>query len=1269
MLTAPSTIDLATTRANYETCVGPLWVIDDPGYDRPILVRSLGQVSGLLRVAPVLRLASTIDHPRLHGPSHWWRGDEGILIATPVPAGAPLAATTMDRRTWHEALDLWRPIADALRAAHSRGVVHGRINPWNLWYDPSADRLTLVDLGCWIGDATDGDPWCAPELLAQGGIIAPLPTADIQSLARLLVFLGLNPEEAQKSSPSFSGLPPYAIPTLARAFDADTERRPRRIDELISGVHFQGPSTDLPLPEAISPSEGQTILFGRVSGREPISNPRHGQGLRFFLASAQSVDDQATGAFFYEGVDRDLFHSIKWVWDGAELNLLDARCVTDSQGRTFLTGGADTLPVLEPHWPISVTHVLNAERCTTRFIVDERDGGGSSRALVFGNLVHGLLDDLTGATPTTFDEAIARRLPELRLSMLAAGLKDRDVEAFVSDARRHFEHIERFTAPVKTGSQEPADRVGWVGRHVEATRYSSLYGLEGRIDLVVDDAREGLQIIELKSGSPWDGHLSQLRSYTLLWEGVARRQDRPLSGYVLYSKNGQMKPVSMEDTRRERRILRARNELIALHRSYVDATYDYTPPHFMQIPANCNASQCNYRRARCKEQTDLLGLASAPEDATSEGGPWAGFSPEFVERAWTYHAHFTRLIERERWAENTSLGSILQSSRLEERVANHQALRDARLEEVDTTRGEVRFAVRGAQLFSPGDYVLAHRGDLNASHILRGAVGGGDVHQVILRASGAGGASGLPRDGWILDRLPARIGFRVAHQALYRTLKRRDQRLLQVLLEPQLPSSRALVADPESPGLDLGVLGTKTVEALNATQQVAVATALEAPVGALIQGPPGTGKTTVIAYLVDELVSRGKSVVLSALTHTAVDTLLIKLLEAGQADFLRIGSAARSRELSIALEARGFDPTHFFVDDLAASQASLDGLGERLRSCPVVATTAHGSISSPMFEYVQRALGPVPFDVAIIDEASQLTEPMALAPMSLARRFVLVGDHQQLPPIVVSDQSHSSVVDATGLLTDEAPTEEPPQLGLFETGPLTSDAPIAREPVEESLRAMGCAGLDRSLFERLARVLPHVMLDVQYRMHEDIMAFSSAAFYGGRLQAHPSTARPGLDVIDAPLIPSSPVVFVDVDADGDGRTNLAEARAVMAALETLRPSLGEATIGIVTPFRAQVHLIRQLLTSHPDLSSLPIDVDTVERFQGSERDVIMVSLVKTDRAGEFLADPRRLNVTLTRARNKLMLFGRRRCLELNPLFRRLIDQPQTTTVSWPIESC
>lgn len=1255
--------NLADQDALYTAPTGPVWELEagaileaDDALDstQAYLVRRLPNARSMLTVGPILEQVTRFDHPRLWGPSYWTRGEEGLWVATPKPRGVLLDESDFARPSWSEALELWRPLAEAVTRLHRKGLVHGQLVPWALWMDEASGKLTAIEAGCWIGEdfSQVGDSqniWLAAEMRGPLDERDPSPATDIYGLARLLVRLALPAEQAAMPRPNFTGIPAFAIPALEAALADEPAKRPARVAELLAAMvpksFHEAPSVEISHENTVS--DTMSVLHARVSGIERLEHPKFGQGIKFYLNmyADKSLGDEQLGAFFYEKQAPEVFDSVKWVWDGCELNLLDARVITNSAGERFLTSQDKTLPVLEPHMPMSVSDVLKAEGCPSRFLVDQRDRGGSSRPLVFGNLVHGLLDDLVEPDPPGFEDAFEDRVRELRLDMLAAGLRDTDLPRLRKDARQHFDNIRRFTAP-RTNDSPETDRVGWSGRNVEVTRYSTRYGIEGRVDLVAEDAREGLQIVELKSGKSWDGHMSQVRFYKFLWDGLAEERGLTITGHLLYSKQGRMQAAPMEDTERERRILRARNELIACLRSFVDPDYEYDVPFFMQHPRACRSNSCNFRRDRCQAQTAILGLSdeASPWDAITRE-PWLGSDPELVARAWTWHEHFSRLVEMERWAATAELGKVLHSGRLHERKENYAAVDNMRRVRVGSESGYVVFSGEHGQIFSPGDYLIAHRGDFHTSHILRGRVVAVDGDQITIASRGAGIANELPEDGWILDDLPARLGFRQAHHSLYRTLAKGSPDKIEVLFRPDGERAKELMKAVDN-GYTLG----EAAASLNPSQKAAVRQALWAPGGALIQGPPGTGKTTVIAHAVRELVARGKRVLVSAFTNTAVDTILTKLLDVGCDDFVRVGHSTRSPDLTRRLEASGRHPLDYFTADYAAQTASLDLLAEDLLGKSVIASTAHRCAKSAEMEFLQRELGDTPFDVAIVDEAGQITEPMTLASVSLGERFVLVGDHRQLPPIVENEQTHTNFLDDRG-----------------------------RVELEE----MGCAGLDRSLFERLIEKLPYVMLDEQYRMHADIMEFSNGAFYDEKLRAHESVAGHMLSVDPGALesgelaktagellAPAHPLVFADVAHEGQSphnqaRHNKLEAEAVVDTVAALLESSDEpASIGVVSPFRAQVYLIRQLLADRLDKRAGGVDVDTVERFQGSERDSILVSLVKTERAGDFLADERRLNVTLTRARKKLIVFGSRACLELNPLYRRLIEQPQTHVVQW-----
>ena len=348
---------------------------------------------------------------------------------------------------------------------------------------------------------------------------------------------------------------------------------------------------------------------------------------------------------------------------------------------------------------------------------------------------------------------------------------------------------------------------------------------------------------------------------------------------------------------------------------------------------------------------------------------------------------------------------------------------------------------------------------------------------------------------------------------------------------------------------------------LNPSQAEAIDRAVECDPFHLIWGPPGTGKTKVIP----EIVSRiDGPVLLGAFTNTAVDKMLIALLDHDPAArFLRVGRASDSPELAAKLQ----DPADYFTENLAVRYGTVRAVKHALESATVVAATAHRACTMPYLR--SRA-----FEMTIVDEAGQLTEPLTLGLILRARRFVLIGDDRQLPPVVRTKR------------------------------------------------------LAQSMFERLKKDSRSLtLLDTQYRMHPQIMDVSNRFFYEGRLRA-------GITGCERTPPDGVPVEFIPVETNLDSRSNLQEAQVVADLVKSYMRDYGVSpqSIGVVSPFRAQVVLLRQML------DGLGVTVDTVERFQGGERDIMFLSFVRSRGTG-FVFDDRRLNVAITRARRKLVLVG------------------------------
>jgi DNA replication ATP-dependent helicase Dna2 len=663
-----------------------------------------------------------------------------------------------------------------------------------------------------------------------------------------------------------------------------------------------------------------------------------------------------------------------------------------------------------------------------------------------------------------------------------------------------------------------------------------------------------------------------------------RRGEAPDTGTLLYTKNAAVERTEESGDLSPAKdfsigsgllkfVLRTRNALAAME-------------HDSGVPTGYEAdAKCEY----CFEQDTCMAVSGrlAQESKAGEVGTPV---PE-EERA--YFDRTYRAIERERRAVHREYAKLWEQSP-EERANDDRAL--VNLEptgqrELDGGRWELRARGTGAvSKIREGDLVLASdgepiRGEAELARVER--LGGG--------ADDADGADGAPEIVVTADEPVA-----LRRLDIYPSELTTDRMLtaLHDAVLTQSPDEKDVLFGRREP--EFGEV-TGTFVDNNEAQDAAVKLAVGAEDCALIHGPPGTGKTYTLGQVVRALVERGDRVLLSAFTNRAVDNALEALEDQGFTDFLRVGteSGVRADMQEYRLEQAG-DP-----DERVAE----------LRDAPVVAATTASCGSRIMREQE--------FDVAVIDEAGQLTEPGTFAATTLAERFVLVGDHQQLPPVVRAEQPDEAA-DADG------------------------------EGGQPSV-----ADLSRSLFERLIERYPDasVMLDRQYRMAQRIQAFASREFYDGQLR--PATAEvAGQHVTDLPGVDPDAlhehlrgrVAFVDPDGHADGNTNPTEAEAVAAVVDSYREAgVAAADIGVIAPFRAQVTAIGKRL---PD----EIAVDTVDRFQGSSKEVIVISFVATgDLDSPIFEDYRRVNVALTRAKKGLVLVGDAAALSTDDTYGRMVE--------------
>jgi DNA replication ATP-dependent helicase Dna2 len=459
---------------------------------------------------------------------------------------------------------------------------------------------------------------------------------------------------------------------------------------------------------------------------------------------------------------------------------------------------------------------------------------------------------------------------------------------------------------------------------------------------------------------------------------------------------------------------------------------------------------------------------------------------------------------------------------------------------------------------------------------------------------------------------------------------------------------RELIVDGRAPAFrdDANALSLpqSSQMSMNTDQKAAVAKVMSAKDYALVLGMPGTGKTTTIAHIIRTLVAKGKSVLLTSYTHTAVDNILLKIRD-DKIGILRLGASKKIHP-----------EVQEFATLAAEPKNSLEELEESWMLPPVVATTCL-TINHALFN--RRV-----FDYCIIDEASQITLPVCLGPIRMAQKFILVGDHYQLPPLVQN-----------------------------------------KEAME--------GGLDVSLFKLLCEAHPQavVSLEHQYRMCADVMLLSNTFIYSGRLKCGTPTVASRKLTLPKPtglaachhkpyqsrssaaptcvgpesascwlsrsLSPDQPVVFVNTDLisptleqqSGSRITNTLEARLVTQLTVSLL-SLGVPAdeIGIIAFYRSQLALLRQSLSSAhtqtqtsgfaaPGPGCSGVELHTADKFQGRDKEVVLVSCVRsndTGVVGDLLKDRRRVNVALTRARSKLVILGSEKTLSGNELLRDMV---------------
>ena len=432
---------------------------------------------------------------------------------------------------------------------------------------------------------------------------------------------------------------------------------------------------------------------------------------------------------------------------------------------------------------------------------------------------------------------------------------------------------------------------------------------------------------------------------------------------------------------------------------------------------------------------------------------------------------------------------------------------------------------------------------------------------------------------------------------------------------------------------------------LNTTQEEAVNKVLHAKDVAIVHGPPGTGKTTTLVEAIYETLHRENQVLVCAQSNMAVDWISEKLVDRG-VPVLRIGNPTRVNDkmLSFTYERRFESHPDYpqlwsirkAIRDLHSQNrkgANRESIRQKINSLKDRATELEIRINEALFSEARviactlvssanRVLMGMKFGTLFIDEAAQALEAACWIAIRKADRVVLAGDHQQLPPTI---------------------------------------------KCFEAMRG----GLDKTLMQHIVQNKPEAvsLLKIQYRMNDEIMRFSSDWFYHGALNSAPEVKYRSILDFD------TPIVWVNTESmdcneefvgESFGRINKAEATLSIEELKKYINKIGKERLleeridfGLISPYKAQVQYLRQLIKKDAFFKPFRhlITINTVDGFQGQERDVILISLVRANEDGQigFLNDLRRMNVAITRARMKLIILGDASTLTKHPFYRKLYE--------------
>lgn len=949
-------------------------------------------------------------------------------------------------------------------------------------------------------------------------------------------------------------------------------------------------------------------------------------------------------------INEEFAATCRLLWPHAQLNLLDV--AVDKEG--ILT---PSFLILEPDYLIDISALAEcfAEygHHPANYILRRLQPSQNTGPLLLGNLANLFLDEWIHAEETPdYLQCMKKAFRQYAIELAACPdlQLPKTEKEFFENCKLHFEHIREV---VTRKFQEPGYRLNKRDAVLEPSYICEALGLQGRLDYM---QRDMSAFIEMKSGKadeysirgkiePKENNKVQMLLYQAVLEHSMGQDHRKVKAYLLYTRYPLLYPAR-PSWALVRRVMDVRNRIVA---NEYNLQLHNSPAYTARCLEDLRPAVLNERQL-----DNVLWNRYLAPPIQSLYNRMHGLTPLEQSYFYTLYNFITKELYTSKSGdvayEGRTGAAALWLSTLEEKQEAGEILCDLRIRQNNAADAHKPYLTLDISSlpeqgmkegclpnFRPGDAIVLYERNVAEDNVTNKMIFKGNIEEISPQSIRIRLRSTQQNTGV----LPAGSRYAVEHDCMDTAFRSMYQGLAAFLTAS--PSRRALLLCQRKPERDTAY-DTAIAAAADDFQRI-ILKARAARDYFLLVGPPGTGKTSrALRGMVEAFHAEGQQLLMLSYTNRAVDEICKALAAITPAvDFIRIGS-----ELSC-------DPLYrpYLIENVIADCARRSEVQARIARCRIfVGTVSTLSSKTELFRLKT-------FDTAIIDEATQILEPQLLGLLCLKNgqgqnsigKFVMIGDHKQLPAVILQSALQSEVRD-----------------GL--------------------LRGIGLHNLKDSLFERLHRNAPASCRDMlcrQGRMNPAVADFPNRAFYGGRLESlglsHQTdtlalaSSLAGNEFADiltrrVAFLPSRPEPPLQ-----SAKTNHDEARIaarLSAAIYRQYEASGAFdtahTLGIITPYRSQIALIRQEIGSLHLPSLDGILIDTVERFQGSERDVIIYSFcVNHAYQLKFLANlteedgvliDRKLNVALTRARRQMFITGVPELLKLNPIYARLLESIQ-----------